>query len=62
MAEAYRLYAGTQAGMILFRGVADIWTSMGGSRENRSVRPRLQYIRADRGSHGSGKVRAKVEM
>ena len=33
MAEAYRLYAGTQAGMILFRGVADIWTSMGGSRE-----------------------------
>ena len=33
MAEAYRLYAGTQAGMILFRGVGDIWTSMGGSRE-----------------------------
>ena len=28
MAEAYRLYAGTQAGMILFRGVGDIWTSM----------------------------------
>jgi hypothetical protein len=33
MAEAYRLYAGTQAGMIIFRGVGDIWTSMGGSRE-----------------------------
>lgn len=33
MAEAYRLYAGTQAGMIIFRGMGDIWTSMGGSRE-----------------------------
>src|SRR6266852_5555091 len=33
MAEAYRLYAGTQSGMIIFRGVGDIWTSMGGSRE-----------------------------
>ena len=33
MTAAYRLYAGTQAGMILFRGVGDIWTSMGGSRE-----------------------------
>lgn len=33
MAEAYRLYAGTQSGMILLRGVGDIWTSMGGSRE-----------------------------
>ena len=31
--EAYRLYAGTQSGMIIFRGVGDIWTSMGGSRE-----------------------------
>ena len=33
MPEAYRLYAGTQSGMIIFRGVGDIWTSMGGSRE-----------------------------
>ncbi|HEV8342247.1 MAG TPA: hypothetical protein VGR30_07740 [Candidatus Binatia bacterium] len=33
MPEAYRLYAGTQAGMIILRGVGDIWTSMGGSRE-----------------------------
>ena len=33
MAEALRLYAGTQAGMVVLRGVGDIWTSMRGSRE-----------------------------
>ena len=33
MALAYRLYAGTQSGMIILRGVGDIWTSMRGSRE-----------------------------
>ena len=33
MAEAYRLYAGTQSGMVILRGVGDIWTSMGGSRD-----------------------------
>ena len=33
MAQAYRLYAGTQSGMIILRGVGDIWTSMRGSRE-----------------------------
>jgi photosystem II stability/assembly factor-like uncharacterized protein len=33
MPEAYRLYAGTQAGMVVLRGVGDVWTSMKGSRE-----------------------------
>lgn len=36
MAEALRLYAGTQAGMVILRGVGDIWTSMRGSREYQS--------------------------
>ncbi|MCY4441967.1 MAG: hypothetical protein OXE53_17380, partial [Deltaproteobacteria bacterium] len=39
MAEALRLYAGTQAGMVILRGVGDIWTSMRGSREYTSFFP-----------------------
>jgi len=44
MAEAYRLYAGTQSGMIIFRGVGDIWTSMGGSREFEPYFKRKSWI------------------
>ena len=39
MAEALRLYAGTQEGMVILRGVGDIWTSMRGSREYQSFFP-----------------------
>jgi hypothetical protein len=33
MPDALRLYAGTQSGLVVLRGVGDIWTSMKGSRE-----------------------------